>query len=105
MGLIISRFSDEELLLVGLVLSDRSTKRILEIGVLRGSKVSKASTCCPTESKQIAQINFAPERRTQQREESGKGVIPAVTLHEIRRLWKKGSFAALNWETQPANCT
>jgi hypothetical protein len=61
-----------------------------KIGVLRGSKVSKASTCCPTESKQIAQINFAPERRTQQREESGKGVIPAVTLHEIRRQWKKG---------------
>ena len=36
------------------------------------------STCYPTESKQIPQINFAPERRTQQRKESGKGVIPAT---------------------------
>jgi hypothetical protein len=36
------------------------------------------STCYPTESKQIPQINFAPDRRTQQREESGEGVIPAT---------------------------
>src|SRR5260221_4548948 len=27
--------------------------------------------------------------------------MPAVALREIRRLWKKASFAAINWETQP----
>ncbi len=36
------------------------------------------STCCPTESKQIPQINFSPERRSQQREEPGKRVAPAA---------------------------
>src|SRR5712672_2010047 len=36
------------------------------------------STCCPTESEQIPQVNFSPERGAQQREEPGKGVIPAT---------------------------
>src|SRR5271157_5286953 len=36
------------------------------------------STCCPTESKQIPEVNFYPERGSQQREQPGKGVIPAT---------------------------
>src|SRR5258705_5556024 len=36
------------------------------------------STCCPTESKQIPKVNFSPECCAQQREEPGKGVIPAT---------------------------
>src|SRR6516225_4359603 len=36
------------------------------------------STCCPTESKQIPQVNFSPERRSQQSEEPGKRVTPAA---------------------------
>ena len=36
------------------------------------------STCCPTESKQIPEVNFSPERGSQQREQPGKGVIPAT---------------------------
>jgi len=36
------------------------------------------SACCPTESKQIPEVNFCPERGSQQREQPGKGVIPAT---------------------------
>src|SRR5689334_8182151 len=49
-----------------------------KIGVLRGGQVAEVSACCPTESEQIPQIHFAPQRRPQEREESGKGVIPAA---------------------------
>jgi hypothetical protein len=40
------------------------------------------STCCPTESQQIPQVNFSPERGSQQREEPGKGVIPTTDYGE-----------------------
>jgi hypothetical protein len=33
-----------------------------EIGALRSSEIPKMANCCPTESKQIPQINFSPER-------------------------------------------
>jgi hypothetical protein len=36
------------------------------------------ATCCPRESQQIPQVNFSPERRSQQREEPGERVIPAA---------------------------
>ena len=36
------------------------------------------SACCPTESQQIPQVNFSPERRSQQREEPGERVAPAA---------------------------
>ena len=36
------------------------------------------STCCPTKSKQIPEVNFSPERRSQQSEEPGKRVTPAA---------------------------
>ena len=36
------------------------------------------ATCCPRESQQIPQVNFSPERRSQQGEEPGERVIPAA---------------------------
>ena len=36
------------------------------------------ATCCPTESKQIPEVKFSPERRSQQGEESSERVIPAA---------------------------
>ena len=36
------------------------------------------STCCPTEAKQIPEVNFSPERRSQQREEPGERVAPGA---------------------------
>jgi hypothetical protein len=36
------------------------------------------STCCPTESKQIPEVNFSPERGSQQREEPGERMAPAA---------------------------
>jgi hypothetical protein len=36
------------------------------------------STCCPTESKHIPQVNFSPERRSQKREEPGERLAPAA---------------------------
>src|ERR1700739_4336447 len=47
-----------------------------KIGVLWGGQVSKVSTCCPTEAKQFPQIDFSPERRSQQREQPGERVAP-----------------------------
>src|SRR5215472_5680903 len=49
-----------------------------EIGVLRSREISEMSTCCPTEFQQIPEVNVSPERSSQQREEPGKGVIPAT---------------------------
>src|SRR5260370_22605982 len=36
------------------------------------------STCCPTETKQIPEFDFSPERCSQQREEPGERVAPAT---------------------------
>ena len=41
------------------------------------------STCYPTESKQIPQVNFTPERGSQQGEEPGKRMAPAA--HDAKK--------------------
>jgi Bacterial sugar transferase len=55
--------------------------------------------CCPTKSKQIPQVNFSTERGAQQREEPGKGAIPAADHAEkthpksyFGSLWDDGEF-------------
>lgn len=40
-----------------------------EIGILRGREIPEISTCCPTEWKQIPEVNFSPERRSQHGEQ------------------------------------
>ena len=61
-----------------LMLSYSRLSESWKIGVLRSSEISEMATCCPTESKQIPQINFSPECRSQQGEEPGERVIPAA---------------------------
>ena len=63
---------------LGLMLSHRLGES-WKIGVLWGGQVSKMSTCCPTESKQFPQINFSPQRRSQQREQPVERVAPATS--------------------------
>ena len=54
-----------------------------EIGILRSSQISEISACCPTESEQIPEVNFSPERGSQEREEPGKRVAPAA--NEVKK--------------------
>ncbi len=49
-----------------------------EIRILWSGQTSEMSSCCPTESKQIPQVNFSPERRSQQREETSERVAPTA---------------------------
>src|ERR1700745_4161859 len=36
-----------------------------KIGALRSREISEMSTCCPTGSKQVPQVNFSPQRGSQ----------------------------------------
>jgi hypothetical protein len=44
------------------------------------------STSCPTGSKQIPQVNFSPQRGSQQREEPGKRM--AAAAHHAKKAHK-----------------
>src|ERR1700730_16121008 len=79
MGLRISRSEQENCLGVGSSCPTGRLSESWEIGILRSSQVSEMSTCCPTESKQIPEVNFSPERGSQQREEPGERMAPAAS--------------------------
>jgi exopolysaccharide biosynthesis polyprenyl glycosylphosphotransferase len=53
------------------------------------------SNCCPTESKQITEVDFSTERGPQQREEPGKGAIPATD--HLEKIHPKSYFGSL-WD-------
>jgi hypothetical protein len=78
MGLRISRSEQENCLGVSSSCPTGWLSESWEIGILRSSQVSEMSTCCPTESKQIPEVNFSPERGSQQREEPGERMAPAA---------------------------
>src|SRR5271156_3338355 len=78
MGLRICVITGGNFLVVTACCPTEELSKSWEIGILGSGEVSEMSTCCPTESKQIPQVNFAPECGSQQREEPGKRVAPAA---------------------------
>src|ERR1700730_17043672 len=89
MGLRISRSEQENCLGVRSSCPTGWLSESWEIGIMRSSQVSEMSTCCPTESKQIPEVNFSPERGSQQREEPGARMAPAASDAEKQHQEKK----------------